>query len=109
MVTSGGGCSTAIAVSWPARIKDKGAMRRQFTHALTTIPTILEAAGVPAPKVVNGAVQKPMEGLCMSLHVRRCTGNGPAHDSTLLSLPARVPSTATLVGWHTPWPWTAQP
>ena len=66
MVTSGGGCSTAIAVSWPARIKDKGAMRRQFTHLIDIVPTILEAAGVPAPKVVNGVVQKPMEGVSMT-------------------------------------------
>src|SRR5208282_4193846 len=66
LVTSGGGCSTAVAISWPARIKDKGGMRSQFTHLIDAVPTILEAAGVPAPKVVNGIVQKPLDGVSMS-------------------------------------------
>jgi arylsulfatase A-like enzyme len=64
-VTSGGGNSTAVAISWPARIKDKGGLRPQFTHLIDVFPTILEAAGVPAPKVVNGIVQKPIEGVSM--------------------------------------------
>ena len=37
-------------------------MRAQFTHAIDIGPTILEAAGIPEPKVVDGTVQKPMEG-----------------------------------------------
>ena len=65
-VTSGGGCSTAFAISWPARIKDKGGIRSQFTHLIDVVPTILEAAGVPAPKVVNGIVQKPMDGVSIT-------------------------------------------
>jgi arylsulfatase A-like enzyme len=32
-------------VSWPARIKDKGALREQFMHVIDVVPTILEAAG----------------------------------------------------------------
>ena len=66
MVTSGGGCSTATAISWPARIKDKGGLRSQFTHLIDVVPTILEAARVPAPKVINGIVQKPMDGVSMT-------------------------------------------
>jgi arylsulfatase A-like enzyme len=65
-VTSGVGCSTAFAISWPARIKDKGGMRSQFTHLIDVVPTILEAAGVPAPTVVNGVVQKPLDGVSMT-------------------------------------------
>jgi len=41
-------------------------MRSQFTHLIDVVPTILEAAGVPAPKVVNGIVQKPLDGVSMS-------------------------------------------
>ncbi len=66
MVTSGGGCSVAVAISWPARIKNKGGLRPQFTHEIDICPTILEAAGVPAPKVVNGTVQEPMAGVSMT-------------------------------------------
>ena len=64
-VTSGGGCSTSMIVSWPARIKDKGTIRRQFHHLIDVVPTILEAVGVPEPKRVNGVDQKPMEGVSM--------------------------------------------
>ena len=65
MVVSGGGVSTAMVISWPARIKDKGGMRRQFHHLIDVVPTILESAGVPEPKRVNGVDQKPMEGVSM--------------------------------------------
>ena len=36
--------------------------RSQFTHVIDVGPTILEAAGIPEPKVVDGIEQKPMEG-----------------------------------------------
>jgi arylsulfatase A-like enzyme len=32
---------------------------------LTLRPTILEAAGLPEPKIVNGTVQTPIEGVSM--------------------------------------------
>ena len=57
-----GGTRNPMAVSWPARIKDAGGLRGQFTHCSDIGPTILEAAGIPEPKTVDGTVQKPMEG-----------------------------------------------
>ena len=51
-----------MVVSWPERIKDAGGLRAQFTHCIDIGPTILEAAGIPEPKVVDGIDQKPMEG-----------------------------------------------
>jgi Sulfatase len=62
-VTSGGGCSTGAVVSWPARIKDHGGIRRQFHHHVDITPTILESAGVPEPTGVNGDDQMPMAGV----------------------------------------------
>ena len=41
---------------------DAGGLRSQFTHCIDIGPTILEAAGIPEPKVVDGTAQKPMEG-----------------------------------------------
>jgi len=64
LVVSGGGNSTAMAISWPARIKSPG-NRRQFTHLIDVVPTILESAGLPEPKRVNGVEQKPIEGVSM--------------------------------------------
>ncbi len=57
-----GGINQNMAVSWPARIKDKGALREQFVHVIDVVPTILEAAGIGAPAIVDGIAQKPVEG-----------------------------------------------
>jgi arylsulfatase len=51
-----------MVVSWPARIKDKGGLREQFIHVIDVVPTILEAAGIPAPETVDGIKQAPIEG-----------------------------------------------
>ncbi len=57
-----GGTNQNMVVSWPARIKDKGGLREQFLHVIDVMPTILEAAGIRAPEVVDGIKQKPIEG-----------------------------------------------
>ncbi|MGY4502372.1 arylsulfatase A-like enzyme [Bradyrhizobium sp. GM24.11] len=57
-----GGINQNMVVSWPARIKDKGALRDQFVHVIDVVPTILEAAGIKAPDIVDGIKQKPIEG-----------------------------------------------
>ena len=40
-----GGVNQNMVVSWPARIKDKGGLREQFTHVIDVVPIILEVAG----------------------------------------------------------------
>ena len=57
-----GGINQNMVVSWPDRIKDKGALREQFVHVIDVLPTILEAAGIRAPEMVDGIKQKPIEG-----------------------------------------------
>ena len=57
-----GGARNGMVVSWPERIRNAGALRSQFTHCIDIGPTILEAAGIPEPKVVDGIAQKAMEG-----------------------------------------------
>jgi len=60
-----GGTKVGTAVFWPKRIKSKGEIRSQFHHVIDVAPTILEAAGLPEPKVVNGVKQRPMDGTSM--------------------------------------------
>lgn len=60
-----GGTMNGMAVSWPKGIKAKGEIRSQFHHVIDIAPTILEAAGLPEPKSVNGTVQTPIEGTSM--------------------------------------------
>src|SRR5947199_10826466 len=58
-----GGIRNPMVVSWPKRIRDKGSVRSQFTHCTDVAPTILEAAGLPEPKEVNGVAQMQMHGV----------------------------------------------
>ena len=60
-----GGTRNGMCVSWPARIKDKGAVRWQFHHVIDIVPTLLEATGIPAPDGVDGIAQRPIEGTSM--------------------------------------------
>jgi arylsulfatase len=60
-----GGTRNPLIISWPAKIPDKGGVRSQFHHVIDVMPTILEAAGIQAPDVLNGVPQKPIEGISM--------------------------------------------
>jgi arylsulfatase A-like enzyme len=62
MASDFGGTRNGMVVHWPKRIRAKGELRTQFGHVIDVAPTILEAAGLPEPKVVNGTPQIPMEG-----------------------------------------------
>ena len=57
-----GGINQNMVVSWPARIKDKGGLREQFVHVIDVVPTILDAANMKAPRMVDGIRQAPIEG-----------------------------------------------
>jgi arylsulfatase len=60
-----GGTTNGVVIHWPARIKANGEVRSQFTYVTDIAPTVLEAAGLPFPKSVNGAAQKPFDGTSM--------------------------------------------
>ena len=60
-----GGTRNGLVISWPARIKDKGTIRTQFSSVIDIYPTILEAVGVQSPSMLNGVPQKPVEGVSM--------------------------------------------
>jgi len=57
-----GGTRVGMVAHWPKRIKTKNEVRPQFSHVIDIAPTVLEAAGLPEPKVVNSTPQTPMEG-----------------------------------------------
>jgi arylsulfatase len=61
-----GGTRNGLVVYWPKRVKAKGEVRPQFHHVIDVAPTVLEAAGLPEPKSVNGTPQKPIEGVSMA-------------------------------------------
>jgi arylsulfatase len=61
-----GGTRNATAISWPTGIEASGEIRQQWHHVIDIVPTILEAAGLPEPYMVNGIAQKPLEGVSMA-------------------------------------------
>jgi arylsulfatase len=60
-----GGTRNGTIIHWPKGIKSKGEIRSQFHHVIDIAPTILEAAGIPAPTIVNSIQQAPLEGFSM--------------------------------------------
>jgi arylsulfatase A-like enzyme len=60
-----GGTRNGTIVHWPKGIQAKGEVRSQFHHVIDLAPTVLEAAGLPEPKIVHGVEQKPIEGVSM--------------------------------------------
>jgi len=60
-----GGTRNGLVMSWPKRITDRGGLRSQFHHVIDIAPTILDLAGIPEPRSVNGVPQKPIEGVSM--------------------------------------------
>jgi arylsulfatase A-like enzyme len=60
--THEGGVADPLIVHWPARISDGGGIRRQYVHVIDIAPTVLEAAGVDPPAVIDGVAQRPIEG-----------------------------------------------
>jgi arylsulfatase len=57
-----GGTRNPMVVHWPERIPDPGALRTQFCHVIDMAPTILEMAGIPQPRTVDGIEQEPIHG-----------------------------------------------
>ena len=57
-----GGTRNGMVVHWPDGIRSKSELRSQFSHVIDIAPTVLEAAKLPEPKVVNGTPQTPMAG-----------------------------------------------
>jgi arylsulfatase len=61
-----GGTRNGTIVHWPKGIKAKGEIRHQFHHVIDVAPTVLQAAGLSEPVMVNGVGQVPMAGVSMS-------------------------------------------
>ena len=94
-----GGTRNGMVISWPARIKDKGGIRSQFSHVIDIVPTIYEAAGITPPTVMDGVEQKPLEGVSLvyTFDNAKAPTRHTRHSTSSWSAIAR--STRT-VGWR---------
>jgi arylsulfatase A-like enzyme len=60
-----GGTRNGTVVHWPNGFKARGEVRSQFHHVIDVAPTVLEAARLAEPTVVDGVQQHPIEGVSM--------------------------------------------
>jgi arylsulfatase A-like enzyme len=77
-----GGTRQGMVIAWPGHIKDAGGIRTQFHHMIDIVPTILEAAGISAPLMVDGVAQKPIEGVSMAYTWEKANANAPSRRTT---------------------------
>jgi arylsulfatase A-like enzyme len=77
-----GGTRQGMVIAWPNRIKDAGGIRTQFHHVIDIVPTILEATGIPAPVMLDGIAQKPIEGVSMVYTFDQANANAPSRHTT---------------------------
>ncbi len=77
-----GGIRQGMAISWPGHITDKGGIRTQFHHVIDIVPTLLEATGIPAPVMVDGIGQKPIEGVSLAYTFDKANANAVSRHKT---------------------------
>jgi arylsulfatase len=65
MAADFGGTRNGMVMHWPNGFDAIGEIRSQFHHVNDIAPTILEATKLPAPKMINGVEQIPMDGVSM--------------------------------------------
>src|SRR5438552_1000116 len=77
-----GGTRQGMTIAWPKRIKDAGGIRTQFHHIIDIVPTILEAARIPAPVMIDGLKQNPIEGVSMAYTWDKANASAPSKRTT---------------------------
>jgi len=77
-----GGTAQGVVMSWPGHINDLGGIRRQFSHVIDIVPTILEATGIPAPDTINGVEQAPIEGVSLAYTWDKANADTPTRHTT---------------------------
>jgi arylsulfatase len=105
-----GGTRNGMVVHWPKGFTSKNEVRTQFHHVIDVAPTIYEACGLPAPKMVNGIEQRPIEGVSMAYSF----DNASAEDARKTQYFEMIGNRAI---YHDGWfagtihkaPWEAQP
>jgi arylsulfatase len=72
-----GGIRNGMIMAWKGHVAHPGSVCGEFSHLIDITPTALEAAHVPAPTMVDGARQKPMDGHSLLPSLQNCDANKP--------------------------------
>ena len=77
-----GGVADPCIVSWPARLGSVGGVRRQFTHAVDILPTVLDLAGIEAPETIEYVPQTRIDGISFASLLAAGGAEAPPHRTT---------------------------
>lgn len=72
-----GGIRNGMIMAWKGHVAKPGSICAQFGHLNDIVPTVLEAAGLPAPTSVNGIAQKPIDGKSLLPSLSQCQPKAP--------------------------------
>jgi arylsulfatase len=72
-----GGIRNGLILSWKGHVVHPGSICSQFADLVDMAPTIFEAAHLPAPEMVLGAKQKPMDGQSLLPSLASCDAGKP--------------------------------
>lgn len=72
-----GGVRNGMILSFAGHVTRPGSVCAQFSHLVDIVPTVLEAAKLPMPKLVYGAGQKPLDGESLLPSLTACDAAKP--------------------------------
>ncbi len=67
-----GGIRNGMIMKWSRGVTGPGSVCPQFGHVIDIAPTVLDAAGLPAPVKVRGVEQKPLDGVSLLSSLQTC-------------------------------------
>ncbi|KPF91873.1 arylsulfatase [Novosphingobium sp. AAP83] len=72
-----GAIRNGMIASWHGKIAQTGTVCGEFGHVVDIAPTIYQAVGIPAPTLVNGVAQKPVDGQSLLPSLAACAPDKP--------------------------------
>lgn len=72
-----GGIRNGMIMTWKGHVAQPGSVCAEFGHVVDIAPTALAAAGLPAPDVVYGVKQRPMDGRSLLPSLAACQPEKP--------------------------------
>ncbi|TCM19392.1 arylsulfatase [Novosphingobium sp. PhB165] len=72
-----GGIRNGMILSWKGHVAHPGTVCSEFSHLVDIVPTVLDAAHLPAPQSVYGVAQKPLDGESLLASLSSCDAAKP--------------------------------
>jgi arylsulfatase A-like enzyme len=72
-----GGIRNGMIISWTGHVAHPNSICAEFGHLIDIAPTLLEASHIPAPQVVYGVKQKPLDGQSLLRSLTECDPDRP--------------------------------